>query len=422
MPLEGQDQSIVAIAGNAKRAGISRVYNDFVDLSTGIINKHFANAQKHSTPYAEATHALSPQDRNGAFKLVIDKDIHQGESWQLGVYLAHALNAQSRLSTGDVLAGDAVFITTGTVDPVTLSIGVITFLSQKAMLASHQVMQWQQMACDIKFLIPSENYRQPLPDISYEFMPVSHVRELSELLHFQGLAPFVAADGFEGVDDSGVSVMRQHAVYDETIDTSIIEHVRNNWSSSKTIFVLLFSVVLIASTLFYVLSPTDNEFTLVEYKIGLNVCSDAVKSEYKINSDISSTFPALSLRGLCGLQLSLPSNLQHSITNIWLLAESGALLPLELMPNGYWKIPLPSWQEAERQYSLMMFTSSMDDADFQSLSSFVLKDGAPINEASLKTSEMLANFEDTRHRFERAKYWITKHKVEAHYLHHRLIL
>jgi hypothetical protein len=89
-------RSVVCIAGSTETAGIDREYHAFVDRGTGLIARLYGH------------------DR---FRLDVSGRVDAGSSWQLGVFIAHALHATGRLAhKGEEAA--MVVLATGRVQPL----------------------------------------------------------------------------------------------------------------------------------------------------------------------------------------------------------------------------------------------------------------------------------------------------------------
>ena len=88
-------QSAICLKRTTKVLPVSAGYDAFVRPPSGVIEREFG-------PY--------PQ---GAFRLDVSAPVSEGESWQLGVFAAHALAAAGRLAGPDEDAGAAIWLTGG---------------------------------------------------------------------------------------------------------------------------------------------------------------------------------------------------------------------------------------------------------------------------------------------------------------------
>ena len=92
---EDARQSAICLKRTTKVLPVSAGYDAFVRPPSGVIEREFG-------PYPA-----------GAFRLDVSGPVSEGESWQLGVFAAHALAAAGRLAGPDDEAGAAVWLTGG---------------------------------------------------------------------------------------------------------------------------------------------------------------------------------------------------------------------------------------------------------------------------------------------------------------------
>lgn len=86
--------SVVCLAGKAMALPISQAYNAFVRNPTGVVQRHFGHP---------------------AFRVDVSEKIDEGYSWQLGLFIAHALHKAGRLGGRDSEV-ETVVVATGEVD------------------------------------------------------------------------------------------------------------------------------------------------------------------------------------------------------------------------------------------------------------------------------------------------------------------
>lgn len=87
-------RSVVCLAGTSQTLPISKAYDAFVRAPTGVVERAVGHP---------------------VFRVDVDRRIDDGESWQLGVYLAHRLKAVGRLAENEEPA-DAILWATGRID------------------------------------------------------------------------------------------------------------------------------------------------------------------------------------------------------------------------------------------------------------------------------------------------------------------
>ena len=149
---------IVCLNGTSKQLAISIAYAGFVKKGSGLIEKDFGCASWR-------------MDLSGA--------IDAGESWQLGVYMAHILHQDNRLGNGEICAGDEVILATGAVK-YSGDVTPANQIPEKMLAASAQTEAWQSQGAVITLLMHPENLAlavSPSIEISKQ-NAISHIREL----------------------------------------------------------------------------------------------------------------------------------------------------------------------------------------------------------------------------------------------------
>lgn len=103
-------QSLISINGTATLANISANYHHFVKKGSGIIHQDFSCC---------------------SYRINISERIDQGNSWQLGVYLAHVLADKGLLTSGEVNENDQVIIATGEVNTTNKQVQCVQHIQEK---------------------------------------------------------------------------------------------------------------------------------------------------------------------------------------------------------------------------------------------------------------------------------------------------
>lgn len=116
---------------------ISPGYDAFVKPGSGVIEREFG-------PFEE-----------GAFRLDVSGEIVDGDSWQLAVFVAHALDAKGRLAAPDDGASTAVLLT-GRVD-YDLNVLPVEFVSKKLAAARDEFTELQGQGVSVSVFVPTEN-------------------------------------------------------------------------------------------------------------------------------------------------------------------------------------------------------------------------------------------------------------------------
>jgi hypothetical protein len=107
-PEDPKVRSVVCLDGKTVALPIARNYDSFVREPTGVVEKYFGHA---------------------AFRIDVGAPIEMGNSWQLGVFAAHALFAQNRLARAGERAEGAIWLT-GEVDRA-LTVNPVDHIDEK---------------------------------------------------------------------------------------------------------------------------------------------------------------------------------------------------------------------------------------------------------------------------------------------------
>jgi hypothetical protein len=128
-------RSVVSINGTASVSPISAAYYHFVKKGVGIIENDFGGS---------------------AYRVNIDGNIDQGNSWQLGFYLAHAAHSQNRLGDGIPQPGEQIICATGQINTSERTVLGVAQIPLKIHSAHRQIQDWPK---DISkyFLLPKAN-------------------------------------------------------------------------------------------------------------------------------------------------------------------------------------------------------------------------------------------------------------------------
>ncbi|NKB60279.1 MAG: hypothetical protein GKS00_28565, partial [Alphaproteobacteria bacterium] len=156
-------QSVICLDGKAVSLPVSPAYEAFVRSPTGVIESYFGHS---------------------AFRLDVSGRISEGMSWQLGVFIAHGLQAQGGLS-GE--GAGAAILTTGEVDR-DLNVLAVDDVPAKLDRAAALIDELSRQGVEISVFLPNEN--TPLDPIPARVVPISSVTDAFVTL---GLRPPVAA-------------------------------------------------------------------------------------------------------------------------------------------------------------------------------------------------------------------------------------
>nr|WP_136249657.1 hypothetical protein [Ningiella ruwaisensis] len=416
--------SFVSIANSARVSKITPQFREFVDPQTSPVASYFSKDSHH---------------------MIIDKDIQTGESWQLACCIAQRLSLLSRLAESPVQASDSIIIATGQVDHKGARVAMISHLAQKCLQAQSTILSWQKMGCDIRFFVPNENLRQPLPDIRFSLSGVSSLSEveayfverawlaesevymLGSKAFAEKMAPprnaLALAEISKGISKaiSKAPSMRRllnqnrnktiapKSVILKGTDTKGTSRVMPNKRklAFMTLSVLFLLVLMLVGAWFGQNAPPS---THLDYAIDLAGNCDNTSSLALVNQHQASQpaaiqeFQSLNLDNLCELHVRF-ENLENIPADVVLVSDSYLALPLEKTDEATWEIPLPEFKEANRRYILLVLPETFDAADIQSLNNYLetlYEQGLTVN------IEHLAN-------------WSTKQSLSVNFIQQELV-
>lgn len=170
-------QSVICLDGRAQALPISSRYDAFVRNPTGVIER----ATGH-----------------GAYRMDVDQMIDDGDSWQLGVYLAH-------LSESDPDKDIYVFAT-GEVDR-DLRVRPVSHVAEKLKQADDRMRTLQSEGKRVRVIVPQDDDLALVVCQGIEVDQVSHVDQMFDLLGTSPSKPHVSkiAESQPGNPDKAIS-------------------------------------------------------------------------------------------------------------------------------------------------------------------------------------------------------------------------
>lgn len=156
--------SVVSINGTATISPITQAYKSFVNKGAGIIAADFGGS---------------------SYRVNISGQIDQGNSWQLGFYLAHAVNVQGLLGNGDVTNDDMVIVATGEINTSERNVLAVEEVPLKLKKANQIACHWPQSVKKL-FFIPAENKLSVVNENS--FLELKFIRVLDEVFSYFPIA------------------------------------------------------------------------------------------------------------------------------------------------------------------------------------------------------------------------------------------
>lgn len=187
---EPAPQSMVCLHKQSDVLSISADYDDFVRPGSGVIMREFG-------PYEE-----------GAFRLDVSARITSGQSWQLGVFAAHAIFKSDRAELSDLENADLILWLSGRVD-YDLKIGSVEHMLEKVEASALMLASWIAKGTPIVFAAHTDNAdflakHKPPAGITVEKLQTTHdlinllelssqPREKNELPHKNNFSFWVMA-------------------------------------------------------------------------------------------------------------------------------------------------------------------------------------------------------------------------------------
>jgi hypothetical protein len=144
-PIVGR--SAACIGGTTETADIDAGYNAFVARRTGVIERLFGHS---------------------SYRIDFSERVDAGSSWQLGVLIAHALDACGRLANEGEQAA-TIICATGTVRAVDLTIGAVLYVPEKLTLAGPRLHEEATAGRQVIVALPAANAGDVAEDIKADF-------------------------------------------------------------------------------------------------------------------------------------------------------------------------------------------------------------------------------------------------------------
>lgn len=175
-PEESGVQSVVCLNGTVHALPISAAYHDFVRRGTGIVARDF---------------------QHDAFRVDVAERIDQGVSWQLPMYVAHAVQANGELGNGQPESGDCVIWATGEVGADGV-VRPVERTADKLKQSLAQIQQWRKRGIQVRILLPDTNLAEGVEQVS-DLAGVAGVHTLAEALQsFSGKSKDAGKGRFRG--------------------------------------------------------------------------------------------------------------------------------------------------------------------------------------------------------------------------------
>jgi hypothetical protein len=158
---------VACIGGTTETADIAAAYHAFVVRPTGVIEARFGHP---------------------CYRLDVSGRIDAGSSWQLGVFVAHALLSVGRLAQENDVA-DGILWVTGSVRPVDLTVGAVSHVPEKLANSLDRLKQELNARRPVLLAVPVDNAADVSPSATKELLAlgaetitVSHAQALFYVL------------------------------------------------------------------------------------------------------------------------------------------------------------------------------------------------------------------------------------------------
>ena len=389
-------QSVITLNGASDMANISSAYHRFVQKNTGLIQPEFGGT---------------------SYRVNISRNIEQGASWQLGIYLAHYLwdlakstlsNETVSLGNGIVEQGDIVFCMTGQVNTSDKSLEAVTAVAEKIVAASAQISQWRKQGVLVEFVYPEKNKREHFPSLDCSMHTCGKLNELIE--HVNSLLPVLHRS--EPSLLKGSYQNSQSRVGSNSESTSNVYESNQPVSKfqerlqKKMAYLLIPFLCLLIVMMYLQKKPAQNRG--IEYEVITKIagkCDATAQSAHiKVGDQYVTQASPVFLDELCGLYLKTNQN----IPQVWMITDSKMVMELSSLETNnerVWRINLPQYQQSNRQFYLIMTPDKLDLSDLASLTDYLSR----LPASHVLSVETLAEF-------------FTTIKVNPQYLSHRLLV
>jgi hypothetical protein len=317
---------IVCLNGTSKQLAISTAYADFVKKGSGLIERDFGSA---------------------SWRIDLSGAIDAGESWQLGVYMAHLLHQGNRLGNGEISDGDEVMLVTGAVK-YSGEVTPANQIPEKMLAASAQTEVWQSQGASITLLMHPENLAVAVSSsiVIYEQKATSHIHELTggKIISRSRSYAMPAILLIALIVIAGFLVLIPELDKEELPDEPQKKEPRTSRVTAAKLETLIAAEPFLCQT---------------------NKMRKVVQT-----SDPMGYFKTTGMAELCGINLqAITSDKKHA--SLYAL-DSGAmmtLLPATGFPQAGWQIPLPVNNDNPRSYVIIVTSEKLLSKDQAQLNS-----------------------------------------------------
>ncbi len=288
--LEEEDpevRSVICLRNTSEALPVSPSYDAFVRRPTGIIQRI----------YGHPTYRMDVSDR-----------ITGGNSWQLGVFVAHALKADKRLASKDDKAERVLWLT-GEVDSE-LNIIPVEHISQKLSNSSDLFTRLAKNGISVSLILPKNNYDSLSQNISNSYTVLA-AESISEVLDYLNLSsvttkndpntttqPLIKSNSEKMIPNP----IKWILVFSFLAAISIITYFSSNTKKSNVDKITHKPVASqeIISELIELRAPANSNCAAVRF-------GTATPKEIKVIPSSSDRYHSSDINSLCGIRLTLHS-------------------------------------------------------------------------------------------------------------------
>jgi len=351
-------RSVVCLDGTAKALPISRAYDNFVKEPTGVIQRSF----KHP-----------------AFRMDVDKPITDGNSWQLGAFIAHALFNEDRLAAPQDDVDNALWLT-GELDR-DLNIRPVNHIKDK--LEASRPLFEQLRRNDVRVfcfipggagLVPDDDYLEEL-NVDGDMLRLEALLSIKRVIdRFDINDPLPKLEEDSDADDDDTNEDGEIDLYKPDPDDP--PPLKDNKLTKIVAIIACIAALVIGLYMQF----EDNIIALRAGSLKLGIAELRANSDKGCRepdkiplSQDGTSFPASSLDGLCALEITVnnlgtPAYLwafaQRLEDGHMLLADRESLLEPERQKGIIgWRMVLPEKLSRSVDYRLVALASSSPMAD-----------------------------------------------------------
>lgn len=295
-------RSVVCLNGTSQSLPISRAYDGFVRNPTGVVERSFGHS---------------------AFRVDVDRAITDGNSWQLGLFVAHALAEEGRLAGPEDKVENVIWLS-GELDR-DLNVRPVRHIEEK--LNASRALFDQLLHEDIRLFcfIPAGDYVVP-DDVLEDFEMDGKMRHLESLRDLRRLSEmFSLPDFYQILEDEEDDDLEEDE--DDTIDLykNDPHHLYALKDNPLVRMGVIFGLVLaLGIGLYMQFQDTIRALRGLTLEIGIselradpeNGCKAPQRLPLKADGK---SFPASPLEGLCALEITLHNS--GTPAHMWVFAQ-----------------------------------------------------------------------------------------------------